>query len=44
MKINDFIKKYDSQNQFQVLQSTYKQIAFAWENKTDLSTLKIKKF
>ena len=44
MKINDLIKKYDSQNQFEVLQNTYKQITFAWENKFDLSSLKKKKF
>ena len=44
MQINDLIKKYDSQNQFQVLCDTFKQVSFAWENKTDLSSLKHKKY
>ena len=42
MGIQDFIKKYDSQNQFEALRETYKQILSAWNNKIDLSNLKIK--
>jgi glucose/mannose-6-phosphate isomerase len=44
MNIKDFIKKFDTQNQFEVLQNTHKQVSAAWENKTDLSTLKNRKF
>ena len=44
MKIKDFIKKYDTQNQFEVLKKTYKQASDAWENKTNLSNLKNRKF
>lgn len=44
MNIIELIKKYDSQNQLEVLQNTFKQITFAWENKTDLSSIKSKKF
>ncbi len=44
MLIKDFVKKYDPQNQFDVLVNYYKQIEFAWNNKIDLSDLKIKKF
>ncbi len=44
MKIIDYVKKYDPQNQFDVLINSYKQIEFAWENKIDLSSLKGKKF
>lgn len=40
MNIEDFIKKYDSQNQFLVLCNTYMQISDAWNNKFDLSGLK----
>jgi len=40
MRIKDLIGKYDSQNQFEVLQDTYKQIISAWNNKIDLSNLK----
>ncbi|MBK7630145.1 MAG: bifunctional phosphoglucose/phosphomannose isomerase [Ignavibacteriales bacterium] len=32
MKIIDYVKKYDPQNQFDVLINTYKQIEFAWSN------------
>ena len=44
MQIKDFIKKYDTQNQFKVLQDSHKQISDAWENQIDLSKLKKKKF
>jgi glucose/mannose-6-phosphate isomerase len=44
MKITDFINKYDSQNQFQVLRNTYSQISDAWNNKIDLSGLKKNNF
>ena len=42
MNIKELIKKYDTQNQFDVLQNTYKQVSYAWENKIDLSSLKEK--
>jgi len=44
MQIKDFVQKYDTQNQFKVLKETYKQVEFAWNNKTNLSNLKRKKF
>jgi glucose/mannose-6-phosphate isomerase len=44
MQIKDFIKKYDTQNQFKVLQDSHKQISDAWENQVNLSKLKKKKF
>lgn len=40
MRIIDLIGKYDSQNQFKVLQDSYKQIISAWNNDFDLSILK----
>jgi len=44
MQIKDFIKKYDTQNQFKVLKETYKQALDAWNNKIDLSQLKKEKY
>jgi glucose/mannose-6-phosphate isomerase len=44
MKLAEFIKKYDSQNQFDVLKSTYKQIEYAWKNDFDLANIREKKF
>jgi glucose/mannose-6-phosphate isomerase len=44
MNVNDFIKKYDTQNQFKVLQDTYRQVSDAWNNKIDVSSLKNQKF
>ena len=32
MQINDYVKKYDPQNQFDVLINSYQQIEFAWSN------------
>lgn len=32
MEIKDYIKKYDPQNQFNVLVNTYQQVEFAWKN------------
>ena len=32
MEIKDYVKKYDPQNQFNVLLNTYQQIEFAWKN------------
>lgn len=32
MEIKDYVKKYDPQNQFDVLVNTYQQIEFAWNN------------
>jgi glucose/mannose-6-phosphate isomerase len=44
MQITDFIKKFDTQNQFKVLNETYRQVSDAWNNKYDLSRLSKKKF
>ncbi|GAB4301216.1 MAG: bifunctional phosphoglucose/phosphomannose isomerase [Ignavibacteriaceae bacterium] len=44
MKISDFVSKYDPQNQFEVLVNTYTQIDYAWNNKSDLSSLKNRSF
>ncbi|MCU0344222.1 MAG: bifunctional phosphoglucose/phosphomannose isomerase [Ignavibacterium sp.] len=33
MLINEYVAKYDPQNQFDVLINTYTQVEFAWENK-----------
>lgn len=41
MKIIDFVKKYDPQNQFDVLINSYQQIEFAWNNTFDLKNTKI---
>ncbi len=39
MKIIEYVKKYDPQNQFEVLISSYKQIEYAWNNKFDLGKI-----
>jgi glucose/mannose-6-phosphate isomerase len=44
MKIKEFINKYDSQNQIEVLKDSYKQIMSAWNYKIDLSNLKKNNF
>ncbi|MEO8399351.1 MAG: bifunctional phosphoglucose/phosphomannose isomerase [Ignavibacteriaceae bacterium] len=44
MKISEYVKKYDPQNQFEVLINSYQQIEFAWDNKIDLLMLKNKRF
>ena len=44
MQIKDFIKKFDTQNQFKVLRETHKQTSEAWNNKIDLSQLKNEKY
>lgn len=44
MKIKEFINKYDSQNQFEILTDTYKQVIIAWNYKIDLSNLKKNNF
>lgn len=44
MQIREYVSKYDPENQFNVLIETYKQIEYAWNNKTDLKTLKGQKF
>ena len=44
MELKEFIKKYDSHNQFKVLQETYKQVSYAWNNEIELSSLKKKNF
>lgn len=41
MNIIDYVKKYDPQNQFDVLRDSYKQIEFAWNNKFDLAHINI---
>jgi len=40
MNVNEIIKKYDTQNQYRVLQDTYKQVSDSWTYKIDLSSLK----
>jgi glucose/mannose-6-phosphate isomerase len=44
MKIQEYVSKYDPQNQFNVLINTFRQIESAWNNKIDTGTLKGKKF
>jgi glucose/mannose-6-phosphate isomerase len=44
MNIKEFINKYDSQNQFEVLKDSYKQIINSWNYKIDLSNLKKNNF
>ncbi|MGB5288594.1 MAG: bifunctional phosphoglucose/phosphomannose isomerase [Ignavibacteriaceae bacterium] len=44
MRLKELIVRYDSKNQFKVLQDTYKQIISAWNNKIDLSYLKKNNF
>jgi glucose/mannose-6-phosphate isomerase len=44
MLTKDFIKKFDTQNQYQVLQDSYKQLKEAWDYKIDLSQLGKNKF
>lgn len=39
MKINDYVKKYDPQNQFEVLINSWQQIEYAWNNKIDLGLI-----
>ncbi len=39
MIIQKLIKKYDSQNQFEVLKNSYKQIEFAWNNSFSLKKI-----
>lgn len=39
MDIKEYVKKYDPQNQFDVLVNSYKQIEFAWNNKFDVSEI-----
>lgn len=42
MNIKDYISRYDTSNQFDVLKKTYEQIEFAWNNKIDISSIKRK--
>ena len=44
MNINDYVERYDPQNQFNVLKETYKQVESAWNNRVGLEKLKTKKF
>ena len=44
MKISEYVDKYDSQNQFDVLINTFKQIEFAWNNQFDVNSLKNKNY
>jgi len=39
MKITEYVKKYDLQNQFDVLINSYKQIEFAWNNNFSLEAI-----
>ena len=38
MEIKKLIKKHDTQNQFNVLVESYRQIEYAWENKVDIDS------
>jgi len=40
MEIKDYVKKYDPQNQFDVLINTYQQIEFAWKNSFAIDGIK----
>jgi glucose/mannose-6-phosphate isomerase len=40
MEIKDYVKKYDPQNQFDVLVNSYKQIEFAWNNQFTIDGIK----
>lgn len=44
MKIKDYVKLYDPQNQFKVLADSWKQIEFALNNQYDLTGLKGRKY
>jgi glucose/mannose-6-phosphate isomerase len=44
MKIQEYVSKYDPQDQFTVLINTFQQIESAWNNKIDTGTLKGKKY
>jgi glucose/mannose-6-phosphate isomerase len=44
MEIKDYVSKYDPQNQFDVLKSSYKQIEYAWNNSIKVTSLVEKKF
>jgi len=44
MKITDYVKEYDPQNQFDVLKNSYKQIEFAWNNQFELKNVKKENF
>src|SRR5574338_719592 len=39
MNIEEYVKKYDPQNQFEVLVNSYSQIEFAWNNKFELQEI-----
>lgn len=43
MTINEFVKKYDPENQFDVLKNSYRQIEFAWGNEYNLSRIETAK-
>lgn len=40
MEIKEYVKKYDLQNQFNVLVNTYQQIEFAWKNQFTIDGIK----
>lgn len=44
MDLNNFIKKYDKQNQLDVLKNSYQQLVEAWNVDVDLSEIKKNKF
>jgi len=41
--INELVKKYDPQNQFEVMKKSYAQIEYAWNNKIDLININTEK-
>ena len=43
MNITEMIKKYDPENQYEVLMESYKQIEYAWNNNIDLSSIDVKR-
>lgn len=43
MTLESLVKKYDPENQFQVLKNSFQQIEYAWNNKFDLSRIETSK-
>lgn len=39
MNISDYVKKYDPQNQFEVLVNSWQQIEYAWNNNFDVNSI-----
>jgi glucose/mannose-6-phosphate isomerase len=43
MELQEMIKKYDAEGQFDVLKESYKQVEYAWNNQFDVSSIDTKK-